>query len=199
LHARWEFPNPEHCTLDLLNDRYLLFGDMRAYENMRVVAGHGGFFAIGHAPGISRAQGWSWRALERYWELTGDKRALELLNETIKVYAPLVGKEPLWCGSADKPNVWFTQVFSRGAALTALHTGDAQALAICRALAVGKEDRADYFCTLFAVLYHLTGEAAYKDAVLKKTDGGRKLLVAHSDGDFPATAHWLINQPPKGK
>jgi hypothetical protein len=196
-HARFEFPNPEHCTLDLLNDRYLLFGDVRAFENMRVVAGHGGFFAIGNAPGISRAQGWSWRALERYWELTGDKRAFELLNEAIKAYSPLIGKEPLWCGDAAKPNVWFTQVFSRGAALTALHTGDDKALAICRSLAVGKDDKADYFCTLFAVLYHLTGDAKYKDTLMRKSGDGRKLLVAHSDGDFPATAHWLINQPPK--
>ena len=198
-HARWEFPNPEHCTLDLLYDRYLLFGDQRAFEDMRTVVGHGAYFEIDAAPLINRSTGWSWRALERYWDLTGDKRCEELLNTTIAAYGKLAGKAPLWSGDAANPNVWFTQIFSRGAAICALHTGDAKALDICKELAIGKEDRADYFCTLFAVLYHLTGDQKYKDAVLAKTDGGRKLLVAADPGDFPATAHWLLNQPPKTK
>ena len=195
-HARWEFPNPEHCTLDLLYDRYLLYGDLRAYENMRVVAGHGGFYAIGYAPAVHRATGWSLRALERYWELTGDPRAFELLGDAIRANGPLADKENLWSGDAANPNVWFTQVFTRGMAMTALHTGDPRALDICRALAVGKEERADYFCTLFAVLWRLTGDPHYKEAVLAKTDGGQNLLVAHADGDFPAAAHWLLRQPP---
>jgi hypothetical protein len=197
--ARFEFPNPEHCTLDLLYDRYLLFGDLRSFENMRVVAGHGGFFALGHAPNIHRSTGWSWRALTRYWELTGDARAKELLDAAVVAYSPLIGQQNLWSGGAAKPNAWFTQVFSRAAAIAALQTGDPKTLEICQALASGKEDKADYFCTLFAVLYHLTGDAKYKDAVMRKSDGGRKLLVAHDNGDFPATAHWLINQPPKAR
>jgi len=197
--ARFEFPNPEHCTLDLLYDRYLLFGDLRAFENMRVVAGHGGFFALGSAPNIHRSTGWSWRALERYWELTGDARAKELLDAAVVAYSPLIGKQDLWSGGAANPNAWFTQVFSRAAAIAALHTGDPRTLDICRALASGKEDKADYFCTLFAVLYHLTGDAKYRDAVMRKSDGGSKLLVAHDNGDFPATAHWLINQPPRAR
>jgi hypothetical protein len=229
-HARWEFPNPEHCTLDLLYDRYLLFGDVRAFENMRVVAGHGAFFAIGGAPkpnaadvkevggALGRAQGWSWRALERYWELTGDKRAEELLQAIIKGYEPLIGKSPLWFGNnpKDQASPWFTQIFSRAAAMTALHTGNPKALEICKALAEGKEEwpvdspqrasGADYFCTLYAVLYHLTGEAKYKDAVMRRTNNGQRLLnvsemdnFEHDARTYPANAHWLLNQPPKGK
>ena len=197
-HARWEYPNPEHQTLDLLYDRYLLFGDQRAFENMRVVAGHGGFFAIGSAPAIHRNTGWSWRALERYWELTGDKRAEELLKEAIKAYSPHIGKAPLWCGNDPKQG-WFTMIWTRAVAMTALHTGDPQALEIAKSAAEGKEDKADYFSTLFAVLYHLTGEEKYKDAVMKKTGDGRKLLVVHDNDGFLPTGVWLLKEPPKTK
>ena len=182
----------------MLYDRWLLFGDTRAFENMRVVAGHGGFFAIGSAPQIHRATGWSWRALERYWEPTGDKRARELLDQAIAAYAPLIGKENLWSGDAAKPNGWFTMIFTRAAAMTALHTGDPKALDICRALAAGKEDKADYYSTLFAVLYHLTGEGKYKDAAMRKTGDGRKLLVVHDNDGFLPAAAWLLKEPPKG-
>lgn len=198
-HARFEFPNPEHCTLDLLYDRYLLFGDVRAYENMRVVAGHGAFYALNAAPNIHRASGWSWRAVERYWELTGDKRAKELLDKIIAANSSLIGKNNLWSGDPAKPNEWFTQIFTRAAAMCALHTGDTAALDICKALAEGKEGKADYFSTLFAILYHLTGEVRYKEALLKKTDNGRTLLVAHDNGDFPATTHALLEMAPAKK
>jgi hypothetical protein len=203
-HARWEFPNPEHCTLDLLYDRYLLFGDQRAFENMRLVAGHGGFFAIGHAPSIHRNTGWSWRALERYWELTGDKRAEELLKEAIKAYAPLIGKAPLVCrgisSSTKDPNDiiwWFVQIWSRAVAMTALHTGDPQMLELAKTAAEGKEDKAYDFSTLFAVLYHLTGEEKYKGSVMKKTGDGRKLLSASGPDYFLPSDHWLLQQPPR--
>jgi hypothetical protein len=221
----WSFPNPEHYTLDLLNDRYLLFGDIRAFENMRVAAGFGAFFARDYAPKpgadvdkinpcISRDRGWAWRTLERYWELTGDKRADELLREVIKAYEPLIGKTGLWFPTKEYQREWFTKVFSRAAAMTALHTGDPKALDICKALAEGKEEwkvdkpgranGADYFCTLFAALYHLTGEAKYKDAVMTRTRNGARLLdvaevdnYEHAARTYPATAHWLLNQPTK--
>ena len=220
-HARWEFPNPEHCTLDLLYDRYLLLGDQRAYENMRVVAGHGGFFAIGTAPkpgaekvgnSLGRSQGWSWRALERYWELTGDKRADELLKLTIKSYEPLIGKAPLWFADDRLAHAsdWFTQIFSRAAAMTALHTGDAKALEICKELAKGKSEPwagsitygkqqakdASQFSALFAVIYHLTGDEHYKDAVIKP-GGGQKYLTASGGSYFLPSDHWLMSHPPK--
>jgi hypothetical protein len=221
--ARWEFPNPEHCTLDLLYDRYLLFGDQRAFENMRVVAGHGGFFALGTAPrptaqkvggSLGRSQGWSWRALERYWELTGDPRADQLLKAVIRAYEPLIGKAPLWF--ADDPlahaSDWFTQIFSRAAAMTALHTGDPKALDICKSLAEGKEkpsagsvtygrqSRIDarQFSALFAVLYHLTGDEKYRDAVLTP-DGGRSLLSAAGRSYFLPSDHFLLTHPPRAK
>jgi hypothetical protein len=202
----WEYPNPEHQTLDELYDRWLIWGDLRAYENMRTVAANGAFFAIANAPGISRAQGWSWRALERYWDLTGDKRAEELLKDIIKAYAPLIEKKPLWSGDAAKPNIWFTQIHARAAAVTALHTGDPQALELTKAFADGKEERADYFCAPFAVIYHLTGDEKYKEAVLKKTDGGKRLLGILDVDNFenqgktsPTAVHWLLNAPPKAK
>jgi hypothetical protein len=195
--SEWLFPNPEHCTLDLLYDRYLLYGDQRAFENMRIAAGHGAYYAIGNAPQIHRATGWSWRTLERYWELTGDKQAGELLNRVIAAYASLADGKNLWFQSTGYQHEWFTQVFSRPAAMTALHTRDPKAIAICRALAADKAGHAEYFCTLFSVLYHLTGEAQYKDAVLAKTSGtGNKLLTVNTSGDFPATAHWLLFKTP---
>jgi len=198
--STWWLPNPAHMTLDLLYDRYLLFGDIRAFENMKVVAGHGGNYAAYGKPYVHRATGWSWRALERYWELTGDKDAEQCLMDTLKNYEPLIGKTPLVSGTAGNVNWWFTQVFSRAVAMTALHTGEKRALDLCKTLAVGKAEagQARYFCTLFAVLYHLTGEAKYKKAVLGEGTGDSLLTVATS-GDFPATAHWLLNQPPKAR
>ena len=194
--STWWLPNPAHMTLDLLYDRSLLFGDQRALENMRIIAGHGGNFSGYYRPYVHRQTGWSWRALERYWELTGDAGAEQCLMDTLKNYEPLIGKTPLVCGKGTKVNWWFTQVFSRAVAMTALHTRDKRAIDLCKTLAVGKESRAGYYCTLFAVLYHLTGEATYKQAVLDSTKGGDTLLTVNTNGDFPATAHWLLNQPP---
>jgi hypothetical protein len=219
----WEFPNPEHCVLDLLYDRYLIFGDVRSLENMRVAAGHGGYFAVSHAPrpgadlpqiggSLGRSNGWSWRTLERYWELTGDKRAGEMIAEVIKGYEPVIGKSPLWFANDRLAHAsdWFTRIFTRAAAMTALHTGDPKALEICRSLAVGKEDPwagsvtygkqsqkdARQFSTLFAVLYHLTGEEKYREPLVKALSGDGLLTV----GDyFTASDHWLLNQPPKVK
>jgi len=126
-HRRWEFPNPEHCTLDLVYDRYLLFGDVRSLESMRAAAGHGAFFALGAAPkpgaakvggSLGRSNGWSWRTLERYWELTGDKRADELIKEVIKAYEPLIDKAPLWFANDELAHAsdWFTMICTRAAA-----------------------------------------------------------------------------------
>jgi len=196
--STWWLPNPAHQTLDLVYDRYLLFGDQRALENMRVIAAHGGYFAAYRKPFIHRQTGWSIRACERYWELTGDGGAERVLADVIRNYRGMINKPPLVCGQKGKVNWWFTQVFSRGMAETALHTLDKDAIGFCKTMAVGKESRADYFCTLFAVLYHLTGEGKYKEAILKKTGGtGAKLLTVNTNGDFPATAHWLIHQPPR--
>ncbi len=50
--------------------------------------------------------------------------------------------------------------------------------------------------TLFAVLYHLTGEEKYRDAVIKP-GGGQKYLTASGGSYFPASDHWLLSQPPK--
>ncbi|MHC4916709.1 MAG: hypothetical protein ACYTGB_14585, partial [Planctomycetota bacterium] len=164
--STWWLPNPAHQTLDLLYDRYLLLGDQRALENMRVVAAHGGYFAAYRKPFIHRQTGWSIRACERYWELTGDEGAERVLADVIKNYRGMIGKPPLVCGQKGKINWWFTQVFSRGIAETALHTLDEDAIKFCETMAEGKESRAEYFCTLFAVLYHLTGEEKYKKAIL---------------------------------
>jgi hypothetical protein len=215
----WEFPNPEHCVLDLLYDRYLIFGDVRSLENMRIAAGHGGYFALGYVPKpgkpimrIGRAKGWSWRTLERYWELTGDKRAGEMLKDIIKAHEPMIGKENLWFRNNRSAHAsgWFTQIFSRAAAMTALHSGDPKMLEICKALAVGKDKPQPgsinahsgkqsrisprQFSTLFAVLYHLTGEEKYKKPVAKYLEGDSLLS---SGGYFPASDHWLLKQPPK--
>ena len=193
---RWELPNPAHMTLDLLYDRYLLFGDQRAFEGMRMIAGHGMYTA--NSATVHRATGWSWRVTARFWELTGDEGAKRLLDKIIAKQSTLIGKTPLVCGKGGKVNWWFTQVYSRAAAITALHTGDPKALQICETLAVGKEERAKYFCTLFSVLYHLTGDKKYKEPLLGE-DEGASLLTAGTSGDWPATAHWLVRQPPKGR
>ena len=94
--------------------------------------------------------------------------------------------------------------------MTALHTGDPKALEICRALAIGKDKPqsgsitygkqgqidARQFSTLFAVLYHLTGEQKYKDPLADALTGDGLLSVG---GYFPASDHWLLSQPPREK
>jgi hypothetical protein len=203
----WEHPNPEHTTLDLLYDRYLIFGDVRSLEGMRCAAANSAYFARDHAPAagadmkeigakIGRDTGWSWRTLERYWDLTGDKRAGEMLQEIIKAFEPVIGKSPLWHGNDPKGGSWFTQIFSRAAAMTALHTGDPKALEICKSLAEGKEKKAKTFSSLYAVLYHLTGDAKYKAAVFGEGTGGGLLSV---DGYYTPSDHWLLNQPPRAR
>ena len=170
---------------------------------MRIVAAHGGYYAIAAAPQIGRHTGWSWRALHRYWELTGDRRADEMYRDLIKGYLPLAGKAPLIAPGSKTPGDknGLTLKWCHAVAVAALHLGDPRAVDLARTAAEGKEVSADYYCDLFAVLYHLTGEQKYKDAVFAKTDGGRRLLRA-TVGDaefFPPASHWLLTQPPRSK
>jgi PcRGLX-like protein central beta sandwich domain len=195
----WLFPNPEHTTLDLLYDRYLLFGDVRSLENMKIAAAHGGYFsgrggnAIERGGWPWRANGWGWRTLLRYWELTGDADAEKCLVDVIKRHSEYIGKKPLICEHVGKTNWWFTNIYCRAVAVTALQTGDPTALELCKTLAAGKEKDARRVPTLFAVLYHLTGEKKYKQLLLGDGDGG-KLLSA--GGYYTVCDHWLLNQPP---
>jgi hypothetical protein len=190
--AFW-LPNPEHMVLDLNYDRYLLFGDQRAFENLRLIAAHGAYFAYDHKPVINRAQGWGWRALFRYWELTGDKDAERFIAKILKTYSPRIGKPPLISGSVEKPNWWFTTIFSRALAMTALHTRDPQALALAKTFAVGKERKARALSSLHAALYHLTGDEKYKKLVFGKGTGSSRLSAG---GYLYVCDHWLLNQPP---
>jgi hypothetical protein len=206
VRAPFEYPNPEHQTLDLLYDRYLLFGDQRSYENMRTIAANGGFFAEMYAPHIIRQSGWSWRVIERYWELTGDKQAEALLRRVVKAYAGLIGKGPLTSEVKVDPTdyqSWHTMIWNRPLAMTALHLGNPQAIELAKTAAEGHEDKADYYCTLFAVLYHLTGEQKYKDAVMKASNNGQKIDVvtdvddpnwSHLGHMFPCSALWLFGR-----
>jgi hypothetical protein len=198
----WPFPNPEHTTLDLLYDRYLLFGDDRCLESMRIAAAHGGYFsgrggnAIDRGGWPWRANGWGWRTLLRYWELTGDAGAEACLADVIKRHSTYIGKTPLICMHGGKTNWWFTNIYSRAAAVTALQTGDPQALELCRTLASGKEKDARRVPTLFAALYHLTGEEKYKKLVLGDGDGSKMLSAG---GYYTVCDHWLLHRPPRKK
>jgi len=200
----WPFPNPEHTTLDLLYDRYLLFGDVRCLENMRIAAAHGGYFSGRGGTRLRggwpwRANGWGWRALFRYWDLTGDKAAEACLEDVMKTHAKHIGTTPLVSHHDVKKtriNWWFTNIYCRAVAMTALHTGDPRMLDLCKTLAAGKEKDARRVPALFAVLYHLTGDAKYRDLVLGDDDGAP---LANVGGYFPACDHWLLHHPPKGK
>jgi hypothetical protein len=179
-------------VLDLLYDRYLLFGDVRAFESMPTVAAHGAYYAAFHKPEVTRSQGWGWRALDRYWELTGDKNAERFLHKVIETYRPLIGKPPLICGTVDNPNWWFTTIFSRAVAMTALHMGDRDALELAKTMAVDKAKHARTVSTLFAALYHLTGDESYRKAVFARDNGEGSLVVG---GYLFICDHWLLNQP----
>jgi len=184
---RWMVPNPAHMTLDLLYDRYLLLGDQRAFEGMHAIAGHG-MYTTGRAQ-VHRATGWSWRTTERYWELTGDKGAEKVLRMIIAAQSKLIGTSP------KAPNSWFYMIYTRAAAMTALHLRDKTALEICKALTKGGQANARYDSTLWAVLYHLTGDETYKTKLLGQDKGAGLLIAGNNDG-WPAAAHWLVNQTP---
>ncbi|MDD4891759.1 MAG: hypothetical protein PHU85_17715 [Phycisphaerae bacterium] len=109
-------------------------------------------------------------------------------------YKPLIGKPPLICGTVKDPNWWFTTVFSRGLAMSALHTGDPDMLELAKTMASDKTKQARTVSTLFAVLYHLTGDESYKKAVFAKDDGQDALT---NGGYLFICDHWLLNQPPK--
>jgi hypothetical protein len=199
-------PNPEHIVLDLPYDRYLLTGDQRSWENLPIIAPHGGYFA---RPAVHRNTGWSLRTIFRYWELTGDKRAEKQVKDSIAVYKKMADGEIKLPMSKDKEgketvNWWFTFVFSRGIAMTALHTRDPDALFVCKrmadTIAAAREKYTGYaavdYAELHAVLYHLTGDPKYKTEGLGD-DGGEKLKRVSGGMKSPACAHWLLMQEPK--
>ena len=203
-------PNPAHMVLDLCYDRYLLMGDQRSFENLRTIGAHGGYYAGYRGPVVHRATGWSWRALFRYWDLTGDKDAENLMKVCIANFKKMADGEVIKLpGRKDRKtgkqgiNWWFTFVFSRAAAMAALHTGDPDALFICKRMAETIEANKKHggypyrdFSELHAVLYHLTGDEKYKKEGLGP-DGGERLKDAFPSMKQPACAHWLLMQPPK--
>ncbi len=195
----WPFPNPEHTTLDLLYDRYLLFGDERCLENMKIAAAHGGYFAGRGGNSISngswpwRAHGWGWRALLRYWELTGDAAAEECLSDIITRHSAYIGKTPFLCQYKGKPNWWFTQIYSRALAMTALQTGDPKTIELCKTLAYGKETELKRFSTLFSTLYYLTGEVQYKQKLLGAVNNAQ---LGTLDRYWTICDSRLLNTPP---
>ncbi len=199
--SEWPFPNPEHTVLDLVYDRYLLFGDVRCLEHMRIAAAHGGYFAGRGGSALTgswqwRALGWGWRALYRYWELTGDKAAEACLEDVMKTHAQYVGKGPLASAGRNPGDVnwWFTGIYCRAVAMTAVTTGDARMLELCKTLAEGKEASARKVPALFAALYHLTGDEKHKKAVMGDGNGDFLRTVG---GYYPSCDHWLLQQPPR--
>ena len=205
-------PNPAHMVLDLCYDRYLLMGDQRSFENLRTIGAHGGYYAGYRGPVVHRATGWSWRALFRYWDLTGDKDAEKLMKVCIANFKKMADGEVIKLpGRKDRKtgkqgiNWWFTFVFSRAAAMAALHTGDPDAIFICKRMAETIEANKKHggypyrdFSELHAVLYHLTGDEKYKKEGLGP-DGGERLKDVFASMKQPACAHWLLQQPPRKK
>ncbi len=206
-------PNPAHMVLDLLYDRYLLMGDQRAFENMRTVAAHGGYYAAYRPPQVHRTTGWSWRTCYRYWELTGDEDAARLMDLSTANFKRMAEAEDLALPERQRRlddgtvetsiNWWFTFVFARSAAMAALHTGDPDALTICKRLAdkiaVEKEQHEGYhyrdFAEFYGVLWHLTGEQIYREEGLGP-DEGERLKIVTGRMNQPANGHWLLTRPP---
>jgi hypothetical protein len=144
--------------------------------------------------------------------IAGDKGAERLLKAAAARFKAMAAGEialPMGKDKAGKETVnwWFTFVFSRAAAMVALHTGDADALEVCRRMAeTVAANREKYpegyasadFAELYAVLWHLTGEEKYKTEGLGK-DNGESLKRVTGGMKLPACAHWLLSQPPKKK
>jgi hypothetical protein len=184
----WLLPNPSHMTMDLIYDRYLMTGDVRCFENMKIIAGHGGAYAAFTKPRAHRLTGWSWRACTRYWELTGDKECWGYLDKTLENYRPLYEREAPFSAS----NKWFYEIFCRAVAQTAFHSRDERAHKLCIALARGREKHAGYHHTLFAYLYHATGDEKHKRAILDDREAESMLNVTR--GYLPACSHYIIHQ-----
>ena len=108
---------------------------------------------------------------------------------------PLTARAGTWDLKLEVRDVWGQsgrRQVSRALALTALHTGDPDALELAKTMARDKLKDAKKVPTLFAVLYHLTGDEAYQKAVLEQ--GAGALSVG---GYLYICDHWLLNQPPK--
>ncbi|MFW6157763.1 MAG: hypothetical protein ACOC8E_00225 [Planctomycetota bacterium] len=206
-------PNPAHMVMDLCYDRYLLMGDQRSFENMRIIAAHGGYYAACRRPRVHRATGWSWRACFRYWELTGDKACGEMLDKCIANFKKMAEADEIKLPQRRRKqkdgtvktsiNWWFTYVFSRAAAMTALHTRDPDALFICKRMAETIAENKKHggyawrdFAELHGVLYHLTGDKKYKELGMgPKAD--ERLRVVTAGMKLPACAQWLLTRPPE--
>ena len=212
--ATFWLPNPAHMVLDLVYDRYLLTGDQRAFENLPIIAAHGGYFVAYGKPAVHRNNAWCWRTLFRYWELTGDPRAERLLRLTIQNYRKFIDgpvvlptKHIKDAQGKQKTVViwWWMPLFGRATAMTALTLRDPDALAVCRKFAEVVQTRAETepagfsvadFSEVNGVLYHLTGDEKYKTRGWGK-DNGEGLKRATIGMALPACGHWLLTQAPK--
>ncbi|MDD4890730.1 MAG: hypothetical protein PHU85_12470 [Phycisphaerae bacterium] len=192
--AGWTGPNPEHANLDDLHDLYLLTGDTRAGEGMRNIAAYGGAFAATRAGDIGRATGWAFRAVARYYDLTGDKNAADYFNRCIEGFwatarnarsAPMVKYD----------NNWFMDVYSRAAVIAFNTTGDERMRDLVIGLSRGRANQPDAkqaerkygWPTMLAFCWDQTGLPEFANENPQK--------YARLGGYFPSCAGYLWAKP----
>jgi len=142
---RWPLPNLEHLNLDEVYDLYLLTGDDRAFRCMRTIADHGmALSTLAPRPRrMYRMEGWSLRALARYYDITADKRYAPYLREAMDQIWADVNKAGPWM---PRTGTWYQAIYARGAITAWLATGDER----MRDLALG--------CADWAMTYEVTSE-----------------------------------------
>ena len=137
----WYLPNPAHNNLDELNDLYCLFGDSRALAGMRNVAAVGGWYiGLRATANIHRADGWCFRSLLRYRDLTGSDECLPYLTRALENCWAVAGRNRHTRVVPDKqfPNNWFYTVFGRAVVLSHVVTGDERMRDLVIGLARGR-------------------------------------------------------------
>ena len=189
--SSWELPNPAHNNLDELYDLYCLFGDTRALEGMRSVAGVGGAYAAFRGMHIHRATGWCLRSLLRYYELTGDEQALPVVSRAVDNCWKMVAEKGYrHVPRIEYKNTWFYNVFGRAVILAYQTTGDERMRDLAIGMTQGRASKSSH-PALNSFAYDQTGQTKYLSEVPEK--------YIKVGGYFPAcdAYRWMKPRPDK--
>ena len=130
----WLLPNPAHMNLDDVLELYCFTGDTRSLEGMRNIAAVGGSRVAFETIKIHRVDGWCFRALMQYYNLTGDPAARPYVEKAQDNFWAM-RKQYRGVSRIEYPQklTWFYNITGRAVILAYLTTGDER----MRDLAIG--------------------------------------------------------------
>jgi hypothetical protein len=161
----WFLCDPAHVSVDEMYDLWCLFGDSRALEASRNAGAVGGAYVAFRPGRVDRLNGWSMRALMRFYDLTGSKECLPYVDKALgQFWQVAVKNRKATKIPTDRPGTsyegWYVNIFGRATILAYNVTGDERMRDLAIGLAKGRDKEILRYPSINAFAYDQTGNRA---------------------------------------